>query len=353
VIERDVSIAYANAFCDFADGAGAARTTVRDIDVFVGRVPGNVFCERVAQVVDEHGDRDLAFRFGSAIGGRGMGLLGFAVATAPTLAQSLSSLARWGPLAGALGRVCVEREDAEVRVRWEAPGVPTAVTEGVLAGWAAVGRLLSREALPWMRLECAHLQGAPSQAESIVGCEVRFGAAQNAWVVPAEVLEAPPRYADARMHAALTGWFDECMRVLTSSSSRWLRRVSLVILEEMWCGGQLEQRVAERLAIPRRTLQRRLCDSGFVFRRLCELVRASVGLTRLAQGAKSCLDISQELGFKEQATFSRAVRQWTDRSPREVARLFDADYAAQRWPDRAPPRQGAANRLATERRLAS
>jgi AraC-like DNA-binding protein len=333
VIEQDVSIAYASAFCDFAEAKGTVGSPVSDIDAFVRRVPGNVFCERVARAVREHGDRDLALRFGSAMGGRGMGLLGLAVSTAPTLAHSLASLARWEPLVGTIGRLRTERRGAQVRARWEAAGaVPPPVAEGVLAGWVAMARLLSGEVLPITRLEFAHARGAASQADAIVGCDVRFGAAHNAVVIPTEVLEASPRYADARMHGALAGWFDECRGVLVSGGSSWLRRASVAILEEMCGGGTLELRVAERLGVTLRTLQRRLGESGFAFRRLRDLVRANVGLSRLAHGTQRFLDISQDLGFEEQASFSRAVRQWTDRSPREVARLFDADYAALRRP---------------------
>jgi AraC-like DNA-binding protein len=301
---------------------------VSSLDVFVQRVPAFVFFEKFAQRMRESGDPDLGVRIGNSLGARCMGLLGFAVATAPTLGRSLSSLAHWEPMIGRLGRVRVERVGQQVHLTWNAfTGVPTAVTEGLLAGWISMGRFLSGERLPVIALECAHSRPS-GESESILECPVRFGAAANRVVAPLEVLEARSRYANERMHAALTGWLDECAAVLTGSC--WAQRAALAIADEMGAGGQLEKRVAEHLYLTPRTLQRRLAESGVGFRRLRDLMRANFALARLAHDAQGCAQISQSLGFEEQASFSRAVRQWTQHSPREVLRLFDDDYSVLR-----------------------
>ncbi len=329
----DVSSVYASAFREFAGLAPASSAASDQLDAFVRRESGDAFCASVVHAVQRSGDRDLGFRFGTAIGGRGMGLLGLAVATAPTLAQSLASLARWEPLVGTIGQLRAERRGDQVRMQWHAPAsVPSTLAEGLLGGWIAIGRFLTGERLPITMLEFAHPRGAPSEAESLLACPVRFGGTANVVTVPAEILEARPRYADAPMHAALSHWFDECLEVLTARNSALLRCAGEAILTELPQGGRLEHRVADQLGIALRTLQRRCRASGIGFLRLRDLLRANLAVCRLARSDRRCVDISQQLGFEEQASFSRAVRQWTGHSPREVARLFTGDYAALRRP---------------------
>lgn len=327
----DVSRLYADAFDEFAQRCGAlpASDTAAATPGFVQRVDGQHYAHRVRQAVELSGDADLGFRFGTAIGGRGFGLLGIATATAPSLQQSLASLVRWEPLTSTLGCIGIHRSRRHLRLSWtpHVP-VPPAAIEGILGGWVAFGRFLVSEDVPVVALELAHARRTRSEAETLLGCDVRFGARRNAVVIPADILDARPRYADAHLHAALAHWLDECVNVLGGDEA--VRDAGHLILDRLAWGDTNEDLVADGLGLARRTLQRRLAHNGLSFRRLRELLRASVAVCRLSGGGERLLDVAQHVGFAEQATFTRAVRQWTGRTPREVARLFAADYAALR-----------------------
>ena len=330
----DVAKLYADAFEEFARlrGLGGAPRANDLANGFVQRVDGAEYCRIVENAIERSGDRDLGFRFGTAIGGRGFGLLGIATAAAPDLAASLASLARWEPLTSTLGAIRVTRTRDRVRLGW-VPHVPlpAAVVEGVLAGWVAFGRFLVGETVPVIGLELAHArQGSREEPESLLACDVRFGAAENAVVAPAEIFDARPRYADAPLHAALAAWLDDCVHVIRDGGEATLLRAGESILQGLAWGEADEDRIAGELGLARRTLQRRLAERGLSFRRLRDLLRASVAVCRLSGGAQRLIDVAQHVGFAEQATFSRAVRQWTGRSPSQVARLFAADYASLR-----------------------
>ena len=325
----DVSQIYVDEFRDFA-GLRAPALIQRSghADAFIQRVPGAEFCTLVQDAIMRSAARALAFRFGAAIGGRGFGLLGVATAAAPSLLHSLHSLLRWEPLTSTLGRTSLQYSNRQVRVSWTPePGVCAAVVEGALAGWVAFGRFLVGEAMPVSALEVCHAdEGHRAEAEALLGCPVIFGAAGNAVIFPAEILEARPRYADAVLHARLAGWLDDCVRVIGQQRESPLLRVGGIILQGLAWGDSAEDRIAERLGLARRTLQRRLGEAGIQFRRLRELVRASLAVSQLSTGGNRFIDIAQRLGYEEQATFSRAVRQWTGRSPREFSRLFADGY---------------------------
>ncbi|GMV31077.1 MAG: AraC family transcriptional regulator [Rhodanobacteraceae bacterium] len=327
----DVSRLYADAFDEFAQH----RCALPAADAppppgFVARVHGLNYGRRVQQAVDVSGDADLGFRFGAAIGGRGFGLLGIATATAPTLQQSLANLVRWEPLTSTLGRIRIERSRKQLRLVWTPHGpVPAAAIEGILGGWVAFGRFLVGENVPVVALELAHARRAGSEADALLGCDVRFGAGRNAVVIAAEVLASRPRYADAPLHAQLAHWLDDCVSVIGGGDAA-VFDAGQRILDRLARGEASEDLVADELGLARRTLQRRLARQGLSFRRLRELLRASVAVCRLSCGAGRLVDVAQYVGFAEQATFTRAVRQWTGRTPREVARLFATDYAALR-----------------------
>ena len=148
-------------------------------------------------------------------------------------------------------------------------------------------------------------------------------------MIPAEILDSRPRYADAQLHAGLGRWLDDCVQVIGGGDAA-VFDAGHRILDRLALGEASEDLVAAELGLARRTLQRRLAQHGLSFRRLRELLRASIAVCRLSGGNERLLDLAQHVGFAEQATFTRAVRQWTGRTPREVTRLFSADYAALR-----------------------
>jgi AraC-like DNA-binding protein len=325
----DVSQAYVDEFREFAGlRPPATIQLVGDANAFIQRMRGDEFCALVDNTLLRSGDRALGFRFGAAIGGRGFGLLGVATAAAPSLLQSLQSLLRWEPLTSTLGRASLQHCGTQVRVLWTpAPGISCAVIEGVLAGWIAFSRFLVGEAMLLSAVEVCHAnEGHKADAEALLGCPVIFGATQNAVTFPLEILDARPRYADAVLYARLAGWLDDCVRVIGQPQESPLLQVSGIILQGLAWGESAEDRIAERLGLARRTLQRRLGEAGIQFRRLRELVRASLAVSQLSTGAGRFIDIAQRIGFEEQATFSRAVRQWTGRSPREFSRIFADGY---------------------------
>jgi len=335
MVPTDVSLLYADAFREFTGMHGVVASNFAPIctDAFVRRMQGDEFCSMVERAVTQSGDVDLGFRFGATVGGRGLGLLGVATAAAPALSQSLVNLIRWQPLTSTLGKISIVRSGNNVRLcLTPRQSMPSAVVEGILAGWVAFGRFLVDEALPISAVELAHdSPGREREAESILGCPVVFGAHENAVVAPAAIFDARPRYADAGLHASLSGWLDDCVRVICDNQHRMLMRVAEVMLDGLVRGEASTDRVADQLMLTSRTLQRRLAAGGISFSRLRELLRASVAVCRLSTGRDRFMDIAQRLGFDEQATFSRAVRQWTGRSPREVSRLFATDYGQLRF----------------------
>jgi AraC-like DNA-binding protein len=86
-------------------------------------------------------------------------------------------------------------------------------------------------------------------------------------------------------------------------------------------GGRPEIRaVARTLNISVRTLQRRLAERGWTYKRLLDEVRFAEARRAIAKPEDLLKVLAIDLGFEEQASFTRAFRRWTGLSPSEYRR---------------------------------
>lgn len=83
--------------------------------------------------------------------------------------------------------------------------------------------------------------------------------------------------------------------------------------------GNLEQ-VAAEPKLSARSLRRRLRNAGFSFTNLRNEVREEFA-SRYLRGTRMPVDkVATRLGYSDQASFTRACRSWTGRSPGRVRR---------------------------------
>lgn len=77
--------------------------------------------------------------------------------------------------------------------------------------------------------------------------------------------------------------------------------------------------VADDLGMHKRTLQRRLQETGTTFAELLDEVRADVAKHYVATGRLPLTRVALLLGFSDQSAFNHAFRRWFQRSPTEWA----------------------------------
>jgi AraC-like DNA-binding protein len=92
-------------------------------------------------------------------------------------------------------------------------------------------------------------------------------------------------------------------------------RVRRVILEELRLGEPTLGRLAARLRMSERALQRRLGNEGASVQALLDEVRRELSLRQLAESNQSIAEISYDLGFAEVRAFHRAFKRWTGSTP--------------------------------------
>nr|WP_206606675.1 AraC family transcriptional regulator [Steroidobacter cummioxidans] len=97
-------------------------------------------------------------------------------------------------------------------------------------------------------------------------------------------------------------------------------RVRALLLELLPSNAATIEVVAERLAMSKRTLQRRLEDEGENFRTLINSTRESLAKHYLMQTRMSGGEIAFLLGFEDPNSFYRAFHEWTGQTPEAVRR---------------------------------
>jgi len=81
------------------------------------------------------------------------------------------------------------------------------------------------------------------------------------------------------------------------------------------------ERLARRLHMSVRTLQRHMRDVGFTFQALLDEVRRQSAVGLIESGKNSVTETAFQLGYSDPAHFTRAFRRWTGIAPSEFGRV--------------------------------
>lgn len=95
-------------------------------------------------------------------------------------------------------------------------------------------------------------------------------------------------------------------------------RVHSILLEMLPAGEASMHSVSQKLAVSKRTLQRRLQNEGTSFQQVLDSVRESLAVHYLRNTNMSGAEISFLLGFEDANSFSRAFLMWTGKTPQSV-----------------------------------
>ena len=252
------------------------------------------------------------------------GALGFAVVSAATLGDALDLIARFlparNPALGAQGEdvgdeyrfvLCVRTALlAEERV----PLIETlflaiqALLEAILARPFSEGRFeLDYSAPPWAHRypECFH-------------AEQRFGAERSAIVLPTRLRAARSPLSDpVTLASSLPALEAQARRI--EGLDFTTARVEMLLQQAGDAPVRLAD-VARRLGMSRRTLIRRLHESGASYRELVDRHRRRRAEALLREGTYSVTEIGYRLGYEGATNFARACRRWFGAAPGELRR---------------------------------
>jgi AraC-like DNA-binding protein len=126
--------------------------------------------------------------------------------------------------------------------------------------------------------------------------------------LPHDICRRASPFADAALHATALAELENVARRILGEDTLVLKIERL--LKRRRTGRLTEDEVAEELGLSRRTLVRRLSDSGTSFRKLLDANLKSRAEQMLAAGKLTRADMAEALGFEDPTSFSRACRRW-------------------------------------------
>lgn len=159
-----------------------------------------------------------------------------------------------------------------------------------------------------------HLPPAGGAAEHVAafGCPVRFQAAENALIVPREVITRPSPHHSPVMMRVLEGEVATSLERVGAPSTTGEVRARL--RDGPRCRTADVATIASELHLSVRTLQRRLGEEGTRFSDLADMVRRDVALELLADGA-TLERTARAVGLSGRHALIRATRRWTGMPP--------------------------------------
>jgi len=141
-----------------------------------------------------------------------------------------------------------------------------------------------------------------------LAAQVAFGGKELSLSVPLGLCAEPLPFADVRLHASAIAELESTSGRIHASNRLLLKLQDLLSRKRR--GRVNEEEAALELGMSRRTLVRRLSESGTSFRQLldAELKARARGL--LDEGKLSRTEMAEALGFDDPTSFSRACRRW-------------------------------------------
>ena len=144
--------------------------------------------------------------------------------------------------------------------------------------------------------------------------EVSFDEATNGFAFSLAVLDEEVRGGDAALYAFL----EEHAVVALASRPRsddLIDKLRHHIRDALKQGEPNVERLAQRLNMSGRTLQRRLSDRKTSFQEVLDLVRFDLARTYLKDVRLDVSQVAYLLGYSELRAFDRAFRRWASKSP--------------------------------------
>jgi AraC-like DNA-binding protein len=309
------------------EAAGLRASDIADPDHWVDLEKLLILDDAAAR---ELGDEAFGLKLGLTYDPSSLGVLAYAVLHAPNVDTAVRNFERYGHTHMEGARIVFETRGAECLFGYDIAVGSRELRRQNAEGACAMGVQLMRRLIgsDWRPLRVLFGHRKPADVrehERIFGAPLLFDQDVScALVFPASDLQRPVIGADTRLLPIVQRWLDDLPQS-KSASDAWLRDVRGEIARAT-CDGHPElERIARKLGMGGRTLQRRLAERGLVWKAVVEDVRRELALRYLNEPELPLTEVAFLLGYSELSAFYRAFRRWTGITPAEHRRRARAE----------------------------
>ncbi|TCT13472.1 AraC family transcriptional regulator [Tepidamorphus gemmatus] len=313
-------------FAQIARAAGLDPVAAVSEDAFVGLAEFARLLELAAVATD---DDCFGLRLADRVSGELSGALTYAMRNAPTLRDALLTLIRYIRTRIDVTGFQLTVEDNQATVEWTFS--PLIVHRAQLCDFSAVllVRYVGWIVGPNWRPTSATIERPPPRSQDahrrLFGRRIAFVQQGNSIAFPADLLSLPIEGADPVVHKIARQLLDRQLAERGEATDL----ITCAREEIVWSlpseeGIQID-RLARRLGVSTRTLQRKLADAGTSFQELVDDTRRMLARRYLEDRNLRLSEIAYRLGFSAPSAFTRASYRWFGKNPAEVRRKLTTD----------------------------
>jgi AraC-like DNA-binding protein len=285
-------------------------------------VPFNALCLALHLSADRTKRHDFGLRTGMRADLASLGVLGYLIANARSVGMGLQTLREFLQVhdEGATPYLIVEAGVAQLGYEVLEVGIVGAdqMSFGAVAIGANILRAICGPGFEMRSVTFSFPRPAEvSTFRSFFKAPVSFNAERTAVAFDAVWLEQPVRGADPYLREILDAKVRDALAMRGDAFENRLRRV----VRSLLAAGQCSQKeIARAFGMSRRSLRRRLEDSGFSFRSIVDEARHAAACNLLGSSKLSIVEVAAALGYADSSSFARAFRRWCGASPADWRR---------------------------------
>ena len=266
------------------------------------------------------GGRSIPLRVGASMRCNDYGAFGLSFKSAIDLGSSYRRVERYGRVVTSISnfRLLTGRETSLFEVVPGHPDRPGLRLTNELALAAAVA--LSREVgqQPFDPVAVHLSQAAPDDPapfEAHFRCPIRYEAGRDALEVSNRQLSLPNRLGDDSISRFFDAHLDDALEELPEAGEL-IQRLRSEISNALSDGVPKLSEMAKRLAMSRRTLQRRLAEEDVNYQDIVTEVQHTLARELLRASDCRLSEVAFLTGFADQSSFGRAFKRWCGQTPR-------------------------------------
>jgi AraC-like DNA-binding protein len=295
---------------------GLDRSVLGNPEAFV---PCAIFARLLEEAARQTGDDDFGLHFGERFNPKNIGPLAYVVINSPTILAGIENGSRYLKVHNQAAITSLEVEAERVYIRYHFTdlgfGSPRQHNEYSMAVMLNTARLVAGSDWTPREVQFAHLSPVQVQEHRrIFGAPVLFACPTNALVVEREFIGRQVPAADRRLYRILQRYMEHVLADIPRED-KLLAAVRKTIAETMREGEPTLKRVAKKLSLSQRTLERRLKERGLGFKKLMGDTRRRFALNYLKDRDHTLTQIAFLLGYSEVSAFNRAFKRWTGATP--------------------------------------
>ncbi len=283
-------------------------------------LPASQLIAFVDELAERVGDPHLGLAVAQATPRGAYGVAEFMIRTAPTLKDACLNFARFSALISPEHFFFFEQDGQAASVQQRSAFGRGASGRHQNEYAAAMFALTIRSLVPTAQFSSVWFINPPPKDDTrlreFFGAPLEFDRETNGVAFPSALLDAPVVSGDPALAAYLESHAVSALHERPQATDL-SGRVRQAIREALKDGEPTIERLAVRLRLSGRTLQRRLSDANTTFQLLLDDVRLSLARTYLSDERLDISEIAYLLGYSELRAFDRAFRRWVGVSPGE------------------------------------